>query len=569
MKNQFGIVVLLLGTAAALQAAPTLRLTQTAFGPIVVAQGSNGPKQTAYAYNIGDGSLNLKVASSDSWLVPALGTPSLCSGGPSCIPVQMTLQTAGLAKGAYTATVTVSDPNAVDAPQTITVTVDVGTNVPDSLTFYAPPNGTATASFNATPAAIVQPSTQSGGQWLSVVSTGSGSFNFAIPYTVMVNAANLSPSDYSGKITVSGSTVTADNKTVAVTLHVTTQPIAQPTSSTVQFNIAQGATKQISYVLLNNAGQGTLSVSGVTATTTSGGNWLTAAAGANNLITITADATGLSPGNYSGMLSVASNAVNGPTSIPVQLTVAAAGPPQISYGGVVNVWTSSIDDRLSQGDVVSIYGNQFTAGDPQQGSLPLPKTLATVQVLLNGSPIPVEYVSAHLINVQFPYDAPLGNATLQVVRNGSASNTVSVNIAPDSPTLLPFPGTSYVVAQTAQGGFEGVPPAYPAAHAGDVLVLYAIGLGATTPAVTAGAASPGAPNLANVTPTPMICLGGADPVKGTSGCVTPFFAGLTPGYFGLYQLNFVIPADAPTGDAVPIWVATANAHSNSLYIAIH
>jgi len=567
MKTKIASFVLFVGAAAALNAAPVLRLTQSAFGPILVAQGSNGRTQIADAYNIGSGSLTLTLTASDAWLVPTLGATTPCEGSSACTPIQIVLQTSALAAGTYTGTVTVSSANAEDSPQTITVTVDVGGNVPSQITLYAAPGGTASTTFNTTASAAVSATTSTGGSWLSVVSSGNGSFNFAIPYTVNVNATNLSATTYNGTITVAGSSLAADNKSIPVTLNVTTQPIAQPTSSTVQFNIAQGAMSQTFPVVLNNAGQGTLTVS--SATVSSGASWLTAAAGANNVITLTANPTGLSPGKYPATLTIASNAVNGPTTIPVQLTVAATAAPQITYGGAVDVFTNSVDDFISQGDVLAIYGSQFISGAAQQAMLPLPTTLGGVQVLLNGTAIPVEYVSASQINVQIPYDAQLGAGTLQVVSNSQNSNTISVNILAAAPAILGFSGTNYVVAQTAAGGYEGYPAAgFAAAHAGDTLVLYAVGLGQTSPAATAGMASPGAGMLASVTPTPLICFGDLNPIAGTANCVKPFFAGLTPGYFGLYQLNFTLPNGVPTGNAVPISVIVGNSTSNSLSIAI-
>jgi uncharacterized protein (TIGR03437 family) len=249
------------------------------------------------------------------------------------------------------------------------------------------------------------------------------------------------------------------------------------------------------------------------------------------------------------------------------LNIVAAGPPTISYGGAVNVFTNSTEDGVSQGDVLAIYGNQFATADPQvAGALPLTTTLNSAQVLLNGNPIPVQYVSATQINVQIPYDAPLGDATLTVVANGQKGNTVSLNIQPTAPALLPYQGGPYVIAQTASGGFEGYSPSAPA-HAGDTLVLYAVGLGATSPSVAAGTASPSGP-LANVTPTPTICFGAPNPINPTALCTTPQFAGLTPTYFGLYQLNFVIPQNAPKGDATAIFIQAGDGISNVLHIAI-
>ena len=69
-------------------------------------------------------------------------------------------------------------------------------------------------------------------------------------------------------------------------------------------------------------------------------------------------------------------------------------------------------------------------------------------------------------------------------------------------------------------------------------VLYVVGMGATTPTVPTGQASTGSP-LANVALAPTMTLDGES--------VTPFFAGLTPGFVGLYQINFIVPSDARTG----------------------
>ena len=50
-------------------------------------------------------------------------------------------QTSSLAAGTYTGIITLTDPNAVDSPQTITVTAQVGGDVPGNLIFYLAPGG--------------------------------------------------------------------------------------------------------------------------------------------------------------------------------------------------------------------------------------------------------------------------------------------------------------------------------------------------------------------------------------------------------------------------------------------
>jgi uncharacterized protein (TIGR03437 family) len=89
------------------------------------------------------------------------------------------------------------------------------------------------------------------------------------------------------------------------------------------------------------------------------------------------------------------------------------------------------------------------------------------------------------------------------------------------------------------------------ASAGETVVLYAYGLGATTPAVKAGEASP--------TPAPVVSNGpnfkvqfdfrpnarASIPYLAQGQIPTPAFVGLTPGQVGLYQINVKIPATVP------------------------
>src|ERR1700730_15425923 len=96
-----------------LTAAPQLQLSTGAIGIININAGANGPVQTVSATNAGDGSLSLGVSSTAGWLVRPVVNGA----------VQIALNTSSLTPGAYTEFVTVNSPGAVDAPQTISVTV--------------------------------------------------------------------------------------------------------------------------------------------------------------------------------------------------------------------------------------------------------------------------------------------------------------------------------------------------------------------------------------------------------------------------------------------------------------
>src|SRR5262249_27080425 len=87
---------------------------------------------------------------------------------------------------------------------------------------------------------------------------------------------------------------------------------------------------------------------------------------------------------------------------------------------------------------------------------------------------------------------------------------------------------------STQGFVTSNDPARP----GEILEVYANGLGATTPAVGTGQAASTPPSIANVQPVAMI--------RGVSAPVP--FAGLAPGLVRLYQVNVEVPSRALDGD---------------------
>jgi uncharacterized protein (TIGR03437 family) len=49
---------------------------------------------------------------------------------------------------------------------------------------------------------------------------------------------------------------------------------------------------------------------------------------------------------------------------------------------------------------------------------------------------------------------------------------------------------------------------------------------------------------------------------------TPLFVGLTPNFVGLYQINVVVPFNAPRGDKIPMRIEGSGVTSNRVDIAI-
>jgi uncharacterized protein (TIGR03437 family) len=96
------------------------------------------------------------------------------------------------------------------------------------------------------------------------------------------------------------------------------------------------------------------------------------------------------------------------------------------------------------------------------------------------------------------------------------------------------------------------------ARRGKTLSIYASGQGDVSPAVADGSAAPAKP----LSVTPLF----PDVVIGYKRAQV-LFSGLAPGWVGLWQINVIVPPDAPTGTAVFLLVNQAIT-SNTLMIAV-
>ena len=95
--------------------------------------------------------------------------------------------------------------------------------------------------------------------------------------------------------------------------------------------------------------------------------------------------------------------------------------------------------------------------------------------------------------------------------------------------------------------------------AGDVIIIYCAGLGRVDPPVEAGLAAPPQPLSQTVLPV-TLRIGGVQ--------ANVFFAGLAPGFSGLYQINAIVPTVPATGDTVPVVIEVAGQQSPELTMAV-
>jgi uncharacterized protein (TIGR03437 family) len=230
--------------------------------------------------------------------------------------------------------------------------------------------------------------------------------------------------------------------------------------------------------------------------------------------------------------------------------VASVNPGQ----AVVNA-ASFLPSQTPAGSVFSIFGANLATNVGQASSVPLPTTLLTTTVMVNGELAPLFYMSASQINAQMPEDIAPGVATVVVKDGASTSNAAAVIVpATGTPGIVVY-GNNRAVVVNQDGSVNS--PTSPA-KVGDILVAYFTGGG---PVNAAGPLVTGAPTPSGLSP-----VAEANTVKVSGVEANVNYMGLTPGSIGLYQANFVVPRVA-AGDH-PVVIMISGQNSNNPLIAV-
>jgi len=237
---------------------------------------------------------------------------------------------------------------------------------------------------------------------------------------------------------------------------------------------------------------------------------------------------------------------------------ARAAGPRINEGGVV----SAADGQrtFAPGAIASLYGTLLAGSTMAATSTPLPRVLGGVRVTVNGVDAPLFFVSPAQINFQVPFETPAtGTAAIVVIRDGASSPVGAVTMAQNAPGIFTYqraPGAiDPVILHT---DFQLVSPARPAA-AGEVLIIYATGVGDLNNRPSTGAATPSSP-LPVARVTPVITIGGA--------AAEVLFAGLAPNFVGLVQFNVRTPATLPAGATLPLVIRFGSAASQPVNLIV-
>ncbi len=247
--------------------------------------------------------------------------------------------------------------------------------------------------------------------------------------------------------------------------------------------------------------------------------------------------TATDPGGIIGSLTQA-------VSVAPNLTPA----PSVNQGGVVHA-ASFVNDPLGPGTIVSIFGQDLSS-EPISGgmlapSLPLPTELAGTAISLAGRPLPLLFSREDQVNAIVPFElTDLLNESLPLLVR--RTDALSISVSEPVSVMAARPGV-FTQNQSGSGpgaiqnnaDFQIVTSGNPV-KSGDVIIVYCAGLGAVTPDVASGAGAPASP-LAWVDGEVVVTIGGVE--------AQVLFAGLTPTFASLYQLNLFVPPGLSPGQA--------------------
>lgn len=212
--------------------------------------------------------------------------------------------------------------------------------------------------------------------------------------------------------------------------------------------------------------------------------------------------------------------------------------PAYSAASLVNN-ANNLAGALAPNTIVTLYGENLayqtrglSAGDLSQGRLPTTLAGTGVRVLIQNIPAGIYYVSPNQINLLIPAELLPGPARLQVIQDGRAGPEVQIRLRSAAPALYQLDRETAIAVRAGGALATAEAPARP----GEVVVLYATGLGEVVPPLAAGEIPRAAAPLKRLSEFVIFLDGLAVEASHI------LYAGVTPGFAGLYQINLRLPA---------------------------
>jgi uncharacterized protein (TIGR03437 family) len=400
---------------------------------------------------------------------------------------------------------------------TVTVTGSANLNVfPSSMSFEVPAGGLMPEPKQATVSSVPVTSFQArviDGNWLSVTQNANTT---PATLTVSIQPAGLAPGVHRGSILITA-VGAPTSQLIAVQLTVTPTGALTISPQSLQFEYLDSGVAPVPQVLA------VTSAHPVPTAAAASPGWLSVEPGGTAtpaLYKVVVSPAGLPRGMHSGTVTVAAPGTTlAPIQVPVSVSVFGARP---EISAITN--GAGAERRFAPGSLLIAYGSDIGPKGPLAATLVPGKKADTllggVQMLLNGRPAPLLYVSSTQVNAVVPFELD-GQAEMEVavVHQETRSAPVKVGLLAAAPVV-------YGVA----GGNEAAP--------GSVLVVYAAGGGVFEPAIETGLVGQGpGPSLRG----PVSALLGGEMLE-------VLYAGPAPGSIaGIMQWNLRIPSQINEG----------------------
>lgn len=239
--------------------------------------------------------------------------------------------------------------------------------------------------------------------------------------------------------------------------------------------------------------------------------------------------------------------------------------PSYASSSVVHA-ASQQSGNFAPNTIATLYGKDLAyvtrglgADDVRDNLLPTIFSGTGVRLFLDGIATPLYFVSPQQVNFLVPANMKPGLHRLHLALDGRAGPVIEVRIGLASPGLFAQqPGLA--IAVRVDGSLVGQSaPARP----GEIIILFATGLGETknSIALRPGEVARGASTLVDMEGFAVRLNGRAIPRDHI------FYAGLAPGFAGLYQINLRVPEDAPADPEIRV-EASGSASPDGVRLAV-
>jgi uncharacterized protein (TIGR03437 family) len=193
---------------------------------------------------------------------------------------------------------------------------------------------------------------------------------------------------------------------------------------------------------------------------------------------------------------------------------------------------------IAPGELLAVFGNQIGPDQPMGAQLDamgnVTSNLGGFSVLIGGLPAPLLYASTDQINLVAPFGIPsTGQVQVELRQNGTVLSSFDQLVSAQNPGLFTSSGTGMgqLAALNQDGTING--PSNPA-HPGQIVTVFATGLGAMTPQPIDGSRPP-QPVDKPVAPAQVLVSGNPAQID---------YSGNAPDLVqGVVQINFLLPAD--------------------------